>query len=616
MLRSNFLSWYLFVTTSIGLSQQQSVLEGVIKLVAEGENQAITEPRDSTRLFPEYDFIVVGAGTAGCVVANRLSENPDWNVLLIEAGRPENYVMDLPIVANYLQFTEANWKYKTQPSDKFCMGFDGQQCNWPRGKVIGGSSVLNYMIYTRGNYRDYDNWADLGNTGWSYDDILPYFKKVENISIDEPVDPKYHSDQGYLSINYSPYKTKIADAIIEASQQGGFPYVDYNGRTQVGVSRLQVSMRDGVRESSSRAYLHPIGNRPNLHVKKFSMVTKLLIDPSTKQTYGVEFVRFGRFYSVRAKKEVIVSAGAINSPQLLMLSGIGPKKHLRELGIPVLKNSRVGFNLMDHIALGGLTFLIDRPYSLKLDRILTTENMASYLNHHKGPMSVPGGCEVLVFTDFERPNDPEGYPDMELLFQGGSLISDPLLYKDFGITNEIFEKVYKPIENGDSFMVFPMLLRPKSVGRIMLKSKNYKTEPMIFPNYFADKQDMDTIIKGVRLVLNITSQPALKKIGARIHSIPIPGCEKYPFGSDDYFNCMARHFTFTIYHQSGTCKMGPPSDKKAVVDPRLRVYGIKGLRVIDASIIPVIPAAHTNAPVFMIAEKGADMIKEDWGYKQ
>ncbi|XP_044763982.1 glucose dehydrogenase [FAD, quinone]-like [Coccinella septempunctata] len=611
------LLWHcLLVTTWFRPTNQQSILEGMIKLVMEGENQATTEPEDAQNLYSEYDFIVVGAGTAGCVVANRLSENPDWRVLLIEAGRPENYVMDMPIIANYLQFTDSNWKYKTEPSDKYCMGLDNKQCNWPRGKVIGGSSVLNYMIYTRGNRRDYDNWAALGNAGWSFEDVLPYFKKIENFTIDEYKNSEYHNDKGYLAVSYSPYRSKVADAIIDASQEAGFPYVDYNGPKQIGVSQLQVSMRDGVRESASRAYLHPIRNRPNLHVKKYSMVTKLLIDPSTKKTKGVEFERFGKRYLIESKKEVIVSAGAINSPQLLMLSGIGPKKHLSEFGIPVLKNSRVGFNLMDHIALGGLTFIIDKPYTLTLDRMLTAESLGMYFNHHKGPMTVPGGCEVVLFTDFERPGDLDGYPDMELLFQGGSLVSDPLLRKDFGITDQIYDEVYKPIEKIDSFMVFPMLLRPKSVGRIMLKSRSHKTKPRIFPNYFADRKDMDTIIKGLRLTLNITSQPALKKIGSKLHTIPMPGCKQYTFGTDEYFECMARHLTFTIYHQSGTCRMGPPSDKKAVVDPRLRVYGIEGLRVIDASIIPEIPAAHTNAPTFMIAEKGADMIKEDWGWKQ
>ncbi|XP_018569550.1 glucose dehydrogenase [FAD, quinone]-like [Anoplophora glabripennis] len=601
----------------VAVVAQDSLLDGVIKLLQDGENQFSTEPRDvlALEMQKEYDFIVVGAGTAGCVLANRLTENPDWSVLLIEAGRSENFLMDIPILANYLQFTESNWRYKTEPSNRFCMGMDNTQCNWPRGKVVGGSSVLNYMIYTRGNRRDYDNWARLGNDGWSFNDVLPYFKKVENFSVPEYQNGDYHGKDGYLSVSYAPYKTKIADAIIESSQQYGINMVDYNGPTQIGVSRLQVSLRDGVRDSSSRAYLHPIYRRPNLHMKKHSLVQRILIDPKTMRAVGVRFVRFGRTYTVYAKKEVIVSGGAINSPQLLMLSGIGPTKHLKSLGIPVIRNLKVGYNLMDHIAMGGLTFLIDKPYSIRTDKVITRENLDSYLNHHAGPMSVPGGCEVLVFHDFSNPNDPDGYPDMELLYQAGSIVSDPLLRKNFGITDELYDQVYKPIEKAETFMVFPMLLRPKSKGRIMLRDGNYKTKPKIFPNYFADQADLDTIVKGVRLALNISAQPALKDLRSSLHTKPIPQCEKFGFGTDEYFACMTRHFTFTIYHHSGTCKMGPPSDKSAVVDPRLRVYGVKNLRVVDASIIPEIPAAHTNAPVFMIAEKGADMIKEDWGYR-
>ncbi|XP_076256270.1 glucose dehydrogenase [FAD, quinone] [Rhynchophorus ferrugineus] len=607
---------FIFLTI-ISCTTQQSVLDGLVKLLQDGQAQIETEPSDipSRLMRKEYDFIVVGAGTAGCVVANRLSENPDWTVLLIEAGRPENYLMDLPLLANYLQFTESNWGYQTEPNGRACLGFDGQRCNWPRGKVIGGSSVLNYMIYTRGNRRDYDHWADLGNEGWSFKDVLPYFKKVENFTVPVPRDDKYHGYDGYLDVNYAPYQTKIASAIVNSSLQYGLPYVDYNGPTQVGVSLLQLSLNDGVRESSSRAYLHPISHRKNLHVTKYSMVKKIVIDPITKETKGVELVKQGVTYYVSARKEVIVSAGAINSPQLLLLSGVGPSKQLKQLGIPVLSNLKVGHNLMDHIAVGGLTFMINEPISLRTDSIITVDNLKNYFNKHTGPLTIPGGCEALVFHDFDHPEDPDGYPNIELLFQGGSIVSDPLLRKDFGITDEIYNAVFKPIEKEHAFMVFPMLLRPKSRGRLTLRSADYREKPYIYPNYFADPKDMETIIKGVRLALNITSQPALQALGAKMHTIPIPQCADKPMGTDAYFECMTRHFTFTIYHQSGTCKMGPATDKKAVVDPRLRVHGIKKLRVIDASVMPEIIAAHTNAPTFMIAEKGCDMIKEDWGYK-
>ncbi|EFA05513.1 glucose dehydrogenase [FAD, quinone] [Tribolium castaneum] len=601
-----------FFFSLFALTSPQSLLDGLINFIEEGDAQSFNEPPDTPVLLPSYDFIIVGAGTAGCVLANRLSENPSWNVLLLEAGRPENYLMDLPVLANYIQFTDANWRYKTEPSDKFCLGMENQQCNWPRGKVVGGSSVLNYMIYTRGNWRDYDKWAELGNEGWGFKDVLPYFKKIENFMVPGPYNASYHNHDGYLAVSYSPYKTKIADAVLESAQLMGLKLVDYNGPIQVGVSRFQVTLRDGIRESSSRAYLHPIKNRPNFHMRKYSTVTKILIDPTTKKVQGVEVDTKGTIYKIGASKEVLVAGGAVNSPQLLMLSGIGPKKHLTQMGIPVLSNLKVGYNLLDHVALGGLTFRIDEPYSLKTERVLSRESLFQFWNYHQGPITAPGGCEVVVFHDLKDPTNPDGYPDIELVFLGASLSLDPLLQKNLAISDYVYKTVYTPIERFDSFMVFPMILRPQSRGRIALRDNNYKSKPRIFPNYFHVKEDMETIIGGVRLTLNITAQQPMRKIGTRLHDIPIPQCAHLEFASDGYFECMARHLTFTIYHHCGTCKMGPRSDKSAVVDPRLRVYGVEGLRVIDASVMPEVPAAHTNAPIFMIAEKGADMIKEEW----
>jgi len=406
----------------------------------------------------------------------------------------------------------------------------------------------------------------------------------------------------------------LAETIVEANNEMGVPTVDYNAKTQTGVSMLQVTLKDGMRHSSSRAYLHPIKNRKNLHLAKFTMVTRVLIDPKTKKTYGVEIARNGRRYMIKASKEVILSGGSINSPQLLMLSGIGPKKHLQSLNIPVIKNSRVGFNLMDHVSVGGLTFMIDKPYSLKTDDAFAGNHLQDYLNHHQGAISIPGGCEVLSFHDVIDPKNPDGYPQIELLYVAGSLASDMLLRKDFGIRDSIYDSMFKSIENDNSFMILPMLMRPKSKGRVLLSSANYKSKPLIFPNYFANDDDLKTIVKGIRIAMDVCRQPAMRKIGCKLHDVPIPDCAGRPFDSDEYLECMARHFSFTIYHLSGTCKMGPADDKKAVVDPRLRVYGVKGLRVIDASIMPEVMTGHTNAPVFMIAEKGADMIKQDWGF--
>lgn len=266
---------------------------------------------------------------------------------------------------------------------------------------------------------------------------------------------------------------------------------------------------------------------------------------------------------------------------------------------------------MDHIACGGITFLVNDSIALTTERMFSSTNLQAFFNDHKGPISVPGGLEACSFHDTENLNDQNAYPNMELFYLGGSMLSDPVLYRDFHIRPQLFEEVYGSIKSEDSFMIFPMILRPKSRGRIMLKDNNYRSKPLIYPHYFSDPNDMDVMIKGIKLILNITSQPAMKKIGTTLYTKPLPKCAIFGFGSDNYWDCMSRHFTLTIYHQSGTCKMGPASDKTAVVNPRLQVYGIKNLRVIDASIMPEITAAHTNAPTYMIAEKGADMIKED-----
>lgn len=598
-------------------SRPQSLLESVLNAWSEGEQHHNQEPPDQAQILKEYDFIIVGAGTAGCTLANRLTENPNWMVLLIEAGRQENFLMDYPLLANYLQFTDANWRYKTMPSNSSCLGLDNNQCNWPRGKVMGGSSVLNYMIHTRGNKKDYDNWEAMGNEGWGWRDVLKYFKKMEKVDIPEIArDKRMHSTEGHVSVSYAPYRTPIATAIMDAADRMGFPTVDYNGHTQIGYSYLQLHLMNGTRASSSRSYLHPIHGRPNLHVKKFSEVTRILIDPMSKRAYGVEFKNRNLQYKILAKKEVILSAGAINSPKLLMLSGVGPRKEMKRLGIPMLANLRVGYNLMDHITIGGLTFMIDKPYSLTTQSILNNRTtLIQYLSYHQGPIAIAGGCEVVGFYDLKHPNDPDGWPDMELLFQGGSITSDPLLKRNFGIKEDIYNKVFRPIENKESWMVWPMLLLPKSKGRIILRDTNPLSKPLIFANYLSHPDDVDTLIGGVEKVLEIIKMPSFKAMGTRLHTIPIPQCEPLGFGTRAYWECQARHFTFTIYHYSGTCKMGPARDKTAVVDPRLKVHGIRNLRVIDASIMPMIIAGHTNTPTYMIAEKGADMIKEDWGFR-
>ncbi|XP_065204345.1 glucose dehydrogenase [FAD, quinone]-like [Planococcus citri] len=608
----------MMVLILITQTYQQSfppLFQGLLKALREGLQYSSNEPTDRPIILKEYDFIIVGAGSAGNVIANRLTEIPEWKVLLIEAGCEESIVMDTPILANMIQFTQANWNYKTVPSNEYCLGMNNHQCNFPRGKVMGGSSVLNYMIYTRGHWKDFDNWANMGNTGWDYQNVLKYFKKLEDVQIPRYAsDTTYRSTGGYQTITEAPYHSKSAETFVKAGVEMGFPTPDINGQFQIGFSYHQLTMRNGTRCSTSRAYLHPIRDRPNLHVKKYSTVTKILINPKTKVAYGVEFQRKKRKFRVLARKEIILSAGAINSPQLLMLSGIGPREHLEEKGIPVIEDLPVGENLMDHVALGGMSFTMNDKVSIMTHRLLEDPySINDFLHYHRGPISIPGGTEALAFFDLEDLNNIGGHPDLELLFINGMLSSEATLRKNFGITDEIYDRVYKPNEGVDGITIFPMVLRPKSKGRILLNDVNPFRHPLIYPNYFSDERDLDVLVKGVRLSQKlIIETEAMRGLKTTLLNVSLPGCLNYTFDSDDYWKCHARNLPFTIYHLSGTCKMAPVTDSTCVVDPRLRVKGVKNLRVADASIMPEITASHINSPTIMIGEKASDLIKQDW----
>lgn len=372
-------------------------------------------------------------------------------------------------------------------------------------------------------------------------------------------------------------------------------------------------MKDGRRCSTNTAFLLPAKNRANLHIKKCSIVTRILIDAHTKKATGVEFISKNRKYQAFVRKEVIISAGSINSPQLLMLSGIGPKCHLKDKRIPVVENLPVGENLMDHVALGSLSIIINDTVSLKTHRVFTNpRNLYNYIKKDQGPLTIPGGAEALAFIDLNQSGFKNGHPNLELLLVSGLYSDNENTHKLFGLETEIYNKVYRPTVKMDGFIVFPMIMRPKSKGRLWLEDNNPFHHPLIDPNYFADESDLDVAVAGVRIVQKMLGTDAMKKLNAKILDTPLPGCTQYVFDTDEYWKCSARQISFTIYHQSGTCKMGPRDDPTAVVDPRLRVHGVQHLRVIDASIIPEIPAGHTNGPTIMIGEKGADMIKNDW----
>ncbi|XP_015597064.1 glucose dehydrogenase [FAD, quinone] isoform X3 [Cephus cinctus] len=574
------------------------------------------QPQVTRNLRKEYDFVVVGGGSAGSVVVNRLTENPEWNVLLLEAGGQETEITDVPILSLYLHKSKLDWKYRTQPQNSACQAMVDRRCCWTRGKVLGGSSVLNTMLYIRGNRRDFDQWESFGNPGWGFEDVLPYFKKSQDQR--NPYlarNTKYHSTGGYLTVQDAPYNTPLGVAFLQAGEEMGYDIVDVNGEQQTGFAFYQYTMRRGTRCSAAKAFVRPVRLRANLHISLWSHVTKVLIDPQTKRAYGVEFIREGRKRVVYARKEVILAAGAINSPQLLMLSGIGPRSHLEEVGIPVIQDSPgVGQNLQDHIAVGGLAFLIDYEISIVMNRLVNVNSALRYAVTEDGPLTSSVGLEAVAFISTKYANKTDDWPDIEFMLTSSSTNSDggTQVKNAHGLTDEFYNEVFGKINNRDVFGVFPMMLRPKSRGFIKLKSSNPLDYPLMYHNYLTHPDDVGVLREGVKAAIAFGETTTMRRFGARFHSKPLPNCKHIPQFTDEYWNCAIRQYTMTIYHMSCTAKMGPPSDPMAVVDPELRVYGVQGLRVIDASIMPTITNGNINAPVIMIGEKGSDLIKAQW----
>ncbi|XP_022115817.1 glucose dehydrogenase [FAD, quinone] [Pieris rapae] len=609
------------IISSLCLAQSQNIFDfwtDIFRPIPKNTDEGFVPdyfPKDKQ----EFDFIIIGAGSAGCVLANRLSEISKWNVLLLESGGNENFFSDIPIFAPFLSITPMNWDYSSEPEKKACKSLRGNVCYMPRGKVLGGSSVLNFLIYQRGHPEDYNDWAQMGNEGWSYDEILPYFKKSENIKIPELRNSSFHGVGGYLDIDHATYSSPLEQAFRNAGLQLGYEWNDPNGEKVIGFSKPQATIRNGRRCSSSKAFLEPVRFRKNLKVSKFSTVKRLLIDADTKTAIGVEFIKHNKRRRVYARKEIVLAAGTIGSAQLLMLSGVGPADHLREVGIDTLYDSPVGYNLQDHVTFSGNAFIVNETGLCVNDMLAASPVSAAAYLAGQGPLTIPGGAAGLAFTRTQYANDlTEGRPDLELVMGAGSLAGDFLgiLRSLLGVTDDFYWRVYGNLplqERQRSFSLNPVLIRPQSYGRLSLRSAKFDDNPKIHPNYFDHPDDIKVLKEGIRLAQKVIATQAFQKYGTRLNSIPFPGCEQLSFDSDEYWECAIMQTSITLDHQVGTCKMGPKGDPTAVVSPRLLVNGIKNLRVADASIMPRIPASHTHAPVVMIAEKASDMIKNDWG---
>lgn len=472
------------------------------------------------------------------------------------------------------------------------------------------------MLFTRGNRHDFDEWEDAGNDGWGYEGVLPYFKKFENANIGDAFDSKYRGSGGEMNVAYPPYRSGLTDIFMMAAKERGHELVDYNGEKHLGASYIQSNHLNGKRVSSATAFIHPIyKKRKNLHILTSAMVSKVIIDKETKTALGIEFNRDGEKFSVYAKKEVILSAGALRSPQLLMLSGIGPADHLKSLGIDVLESLPVGKGLFDHSVFPGVILTTNTTnLALHIKKLGVLETLQFF--EGRGPLTSPVNIEAVLYG--KRPEStlhPE-QPDYELFMFPGTLASElgTALAVGFNIKMDIYNNFLMPLEGErqDKYTILVHQMRPKSSGFVKLLDKNIDSHPLFYHNFLTHPDDVEAQLAGVHEALKIAGSNTMQFIGTKIYSNPVPGCQHLQFGTDDYWRCAIRVASVGTHHYTGTCRMGPEDSEEAVVDDRLRVHGIERLRVADNSIIPSMICAHTLAVALMIGEKFSDIIKEDW----
>ena len=532
-----------------------------------------------------YDYIIVGAGSAGCVVANRLSADPDCSVLLVEAGgRDRNPLFRLPMLMGRLFHSGlCNWRYHTEPVPTL----EGRSLYWPRGKVLGGSSTINGMVYVRGNRHDYDRWAQMGLSGWSYDEVLPAFRRSEaHVERDDV----YHHRAGELTVCRARGRNPLFDRFVEAGGQAGHPVNDdFNGAEQEGCGRYDFTIRRGKRWSTSRAFLRPVRHRRNLTVLTDTLTRRVLVENG--RASGVEVARNGRTLRVGAAREVILSAGTLNSPQLLLLSGIGPPGELERHGIEVVHDlPGVGRNLQDHVDCV-LSWECREPITLYRD--LRADRLAASIV--RGMVFGEGIATTFPYEAgaFLKTRPELVAPDIQLHFM-------PALEKT---ANLHFPNPFKrePVEANHGLTVRVGPIVPESRGTVTLRSADPAAPPRIQPNYLESAADLRTMIAGVRMVRDLMGQPAFHRYRGRELA---PGAEAR---TDRDLEAWLRASAMTTFHPVGTCKMGV--DPMAVVDARLRVRGLEGLRVADASIMPIITSGNTNAPAIMIGEKAAELLR-------
>nr|XP_027201587.1 uncharacterized protein LOC113795591 [Dermatophagoides pteronyssinus] len=567
-----------------------------------------------------YDYIIIGSGSSGAVVANRLAalNNQSLRILLLEAGGPQSIVSDMPGMTPWLVGTEMDWQYLTVPQQNIGQAFRDHRIRQPKGKVIGGTSTINWMLYNRGNRHSYDNWYQTyGCDGWDYNSILPYFIRSENNTSPKIVskNPGYHGTQGPIGVSPMYRPDPMLFVFQKQMNSFGIPTLDINGANQLGTMIYELTVNDGKRCSTGNSYLDPNPYPENLHIMARSLVTRILFERNNQTNnitaVGVEFNHNGNNYTVRANREVILSAGCIGSPQLLLLSGVGPRKHLEELNITVIADLPVGENFQDHV-------FIHHYYEVKNLSLLnepvgpTVQQLYNYYINQNGPLTqLPNSITFFSTKTNDNPEWPNAVIDVNAYMVLRNLTDT---VSSYGTNLVEWENFWSPYLGKQYLLITSAIYRTYSRGTIRLASRNPFEQPLIDPQYLSDERDLQALVDMTKILFYVTQTGEFTKY-AEIFKQPIPGCQfctdRPLYQCDSYVRCIIRQVGDTALHPGGACRMGSINRTDIVVDTRLRVKGIDRLRVIDSSVIPELANANTHAASVMIGERGVQFIIDE-----
>ncbi|ODN03201.1 Glucose dehydrogenase [FAD, quinone] [Orchesella cincta] len=574
----------------------------------------------------QYDFIIVGGGAAGCVLANRLSRY--YKVLLIERGGNPNPLTFVPgLESLLLTHPETDYMFLTAPQNSSCLSCFQRRSLWNQGFGLGGSGVLNSMVYLRGHVYDYDLWSFYTrDKRWKFKNLLRYFLRSENYCYDcekratlqTPTNAKFHGVGGELPL-MKPRDVPLMREFLAAMSWADVQIRDQNAPFYNSAANVAVyNQRNSRRSSTYTSFVEPVLHRTNLRIMRYARVIQVLFQPGKNLAYGIRYERFGKIGIIKAAKEVILSSGAINSPKILLLSGIGPDNHLKNHKIPVRLKLPVGENLQDHVGTLVGPILIDKPLSYIFERDTNLTSVLQFLQNGTGPLTLPFPVGNAFWSSTRAIMAGEGdWPDIQVGFspQGVSEGLAESLSRNFNLREDVLDEFLSPVVGRDAFFLIVDYGRPKSRGTIRLKSVDFRDDVIIDPKYYEDRngEDIKVTVEALQKTAYIAENaPVFKALGARLSPVPFPSCKDTEFRSYEYWECVARNLVLTLHHYTGTCSMGPSNSPETVVDSELRVVGTKGLRVVDASIMPFVTTANTHAPTIMIAERAADFILDFW----